>query len=152
MPVWREVLESGGVRESVGNSIFQSLVGDVRVTVLGAIPLTEAELKDHIAEAVQWESQVRCVLVDVQPGGALSPRDRVSLSNAGLLVKPTAVMVDSKLTRSILTAVSWLGGNMAAFAPGALDDACDHLNIDASQRMTIARTLHSLRPRLKKPA
>ena len=134
------------------NSIFQSLVGDVRVTVLGAIPLTDPELKEHIAEALRWEPQVRCVLVDVQASGTLSPRDRVALSNAGLLVKPTAVMVDSKLTRSILTAVSWLGGNMAAFAPGALDDACDHLRIDAGQRMTIARTLHALRPRLSKPA
>jgi hypothetical protein len=140
------------VGSRVGNSILQAWVGDVRVVAQGAIPLTDAELREHIAEAVRWEQQVRCVLVEVQRGGVLSPRDRVALGNAGLLAKPTAVLVDSLLTRSILTAVSWLGGSMAAFAPQELDEASNHLQIDQAQRPAIARALGALRPRLAKPA
>ena len=96
--------------------------------------------------------QVRCVIVEVQPGGALSPRDRVALASAGLLAKPTAVLVDSRLTRSILTAVSWLGSDMAAFAPSSLSEACAHLHIDPTQHRPIERTLASLRVRLLRSA
>lgn len=130
-------------------SIVQALAGNVRVALLAATPLTLAELNAHIVEAVEWEPQVRVVLVEVQPGGALSARDRVALANAGLLAKPSAVLVESKLTRSILTAVSWLGGDMAAFAPSAFVAACDHLHIEPGQRGPIERTLASLRVRLR---
>ena len=65
-----------------------------------------------------WEPRVRCVLVDVVTGGSLTPRDRVALAKAKLLAKPSAVLVESRLTRSILTAVSWLGGNMARSRQG----------------------------------
>ena len=123
-------------------------MGDVRVVALGATPLTSSELSAHIAEAAQWRSTVRCVVVEVQPGGALSARDRVALGEAGLLATPVAVLVESKLTRSILTAVSWLGGNMAAFAPDALEAACEHLEIPSPQRDAIAHTLAMLRPQV----
>lgn len=136
----------------MSSSIAQLLVGDVRVAVMSAMPLTEAALREHIAEAVTWEPQVRCVLVEVQPGGVLSPRDRVALGKAGLLAKPTAVLVESRMTRSILTAVSWLGGKMEAFAPTGLEEACDHLKIDRSQRGAITRALATLRQRLTKPS
>ena len=133
-------------------SIVQALAGDVRVAVLAAAPLSRGELEEHIAEALRWEPQVRCVVVEVQAGGALSARDRVALASAGLLVKPSAILVDSRLTRSILTAVAWLGGDMAAFAPSALSEACAHLRIDPSQRGAIERTLVSLRARLARSA
>jgi hypothetical protein len=126
-------------------AVVQSLVSDVRVVVFGPLVLSAAELEAHIAEAVAWEPRVRCVLVDVVTGGSLTPRDRVALAKAKLLAKPSAVLVDSRLTRSILTAVSWLGGNMAAFTPGALDEACEHLQIGLPERPRIAQAIGALR-------
>src|SRR5262245_47076426 len=124
--------------------IVQSMVGSVRVVALGSTPLSNEELRAHITESIAWDSSVRCVVVDVQSGGSLSPRERVALAEAGLLAKPTAVLVESRLTRSILTAVSWLGGDMAAFKPDALTDACEHLGIEATQCIAIARALSAL--------
>jgi hypothetical protein len=129
-------------------SIAQALVKDVRLVALGPVRPTRPEFDDHIAQALAWESRVRCVLVSVGDGGSLDAKERVALAKAGLLAKPCAVLVSSPLTRSILTAVRWLGGAMSAFAPGELDQACAHLDIPSAQRAAVRAQLHALTERL----
>lgn len=125
-------------------SIAQALVNDVRLVSLGPARPTQPEFEQHVAQALAWEPQVRCVLVVVAAGGALEAKERVALAKAGLLAKPCAVLVTSPLTRTILTAVRWLGGAMSAFAPGELDRACEHLGIPRAQRGAIHAELAAL--------
>ncbi len=129
-------------------SIAQTLINDVRLVALGAVRPTPAEFDQHIAEAQAWEPKVRCVLVAVAEGGSLDAKERVALAKAGLLRKPCAVLVNSPLTRSILTAVHWLGGAMNAFAPAELDRACAHLGIPHAQHAAIRAQLQALRANL----
>jgi hypothetical protein len=125
-------------------SIVQTLVNDLRLVALGPVRPTRPEFEQHIAQALAWEPQVRCVLVSVAEGGALEAQERVALAKAGLLAKPCAVLVKSPLTRSILTAVRWLGGAMSAFAPDELERACEHLEIARAQRPAVRAQLHVL--------
>jgi hypothetical protein len=129
-------------------SIAQALVKDVRLVALGPVRPTRPEFDDHIAQALAWEPRVRCVLVSVGDGGSLDAKERVALAKAGLLAKPCAVLVSSPLTRSILTAVRWLGGAMSAFAPSELDQACAHLDIPGAQRAAVRAQLTALSQRL----
>ena len=125
-------------------SIVQTLVNDLRLVALGPVRPTRPEFDHHIAQALAWEPQVRCVLVSVADGGALDAQERVALAKAGLLMKPCAVLVSSQLTRSILTAVRWLGGAMSAFAPSDLDRACEHLEVTRAQRPAVRIQLNVL--------
>lgn len=132
-------------------SIVQALVNDVRLVALSAVRPTQPEFDQHIAQALAWEPKVRCVMVSVAEGGSLEARERVALARAGLLGKPCAVLVNSPLTRSILTAVRWLGGAMCAFAPAQLDQACALLDIPPAQRAAVSDQLSWLRATLMRP-
>src|SRR5688500_19819263 len=111
--------------------LFQRLVGDVRLVLQGEGHPSDAEIDEHIAEAVDMARFVRAVLVVAEGAKAAGPdaRQRAKMARAGLLRAPTAVVTDSVLARGSMTAVSWGGAPMPGFASEHLSRAYDYLKL-----------------------
>jgi hypothetical protein len=131
--------------------LIQALVGDVRLVLQGAGRPTDGEVDRHIAEAVAMASSVRAVLVVTDGPDAAGPDagQRAKLARAGLLRIPTAVVTESVLARGVMTAVSWLGAPIQAFAPEHLFRAFDFLKISGPVRARIPARLEELKAELR---
>lgn len=65
---------------------------------------------------------------------------------SGLLQKPTAITVDSLLTRGVLTAFRWMGAtSLTGFAVDAFAAAYDFLNIHASLRTRLLSEIAAMK-------
>jgi hypothetical protein len=133
--------------------IFHTLVGDVRLVLQGAGRPTDAEIDQHITEAVAMASAVRAVLVFAEGRDAVGPDagQRAKMARAGLLRIPTAVVTASALARGVMTAVSWLGAPIQGFAPEHLLRAFEFLKISPPVRARIPAQLDSMRAALRAP-
>ncbi len=130
--------------------LFQTLVGDVRVVLQGAGSPTDAEVDRHIAEALAMAGSVRAVLVIAHGRDAAGPgaAQRARMARVGLLRVPTAVVTESVLARGVMTAVSWLGATIRAFAPEQLDQAYEFLDISAPARTRIPAQIEAMKAEL----
>ena len=131
--------------------LLQALVGDVRLVLQGAGRPTDGEVNLHIDEAVAMASSVRAVLVIADGPDAAGPDagQRARMARAGLLRIPTAVVTESVLARGVMTAVSWLGAPIRAFAPEHLFRAFDFLKISGPVRARIPARLEALKAELR---
>jgi hypothetical protein len=125
-------------------------VGDVRLVLQVAGRPTDAEIEQHIAEAKAMAGTVRVVLVIADGPDASGPdaTQRAKMAHAGLLRVPTAVVTQSVLARGIMTAVSWLGAPIQAFAPDRLFQAYEFLQISAPVRARIPPQLEAMKAEL----
>ncbi|HMI88779.1 MAG TPA: hypothetical protein VK550_32090 [Polyangiaceae bacterium] len=130
--------------------LLQALVGDVRLVLQGVGRPTDAEVDQHVYEALGMAGSVRAVLVVTEGREAAGPdaRQRQKLARAGLLRIPTAVVTESMLARGVMTAVSWLGGPIKGFAPDHLSTALDFLKVSTPVRARIPAQLEALRAEL----
>lgn len=79
-------------------------------------------------------------------GGGPSSVQRSKLSRIPELKRiPSAVVTSSAIGRGIVTAVSWLGTNVRAFAPVNLRGALDFLRVPEELRHGVTREVASLR-------
>jgi hypothetical protein len=130
--------------------IFQRLVGDVRLVLQGAGRPTDAEIDEHIAEALAMASSVRAVLVITDGSDAAGPDagQRAKMARVGLLRIRTAVVTESVLARGVMTAVSWLGAPIRGFGPEDLLSAFNFLEISGPVRARIPAQLDVLKAEL----
>lgn len=63
-----------------------------------------------------------------------------------------AVMLDSRLARGAVTALSWFNPKIKAFNLEQLDEACSHLGLSAEQTQAVQASLESMRSRLLEQA
>lgn len=137
------------MREGEERGYIQRLVGDLRVLVLGSRMLTEAEFDAHIVEAVSMAGSVRAVILAVLGSPPMSAERRAKLERAGLVRVPTAVLTDSVLIRSILTALRWLGGDARPFPLDAEMRACEFLEVPVASRQAVVSELRAMIAELK---
>jgi hypothetical protein len=135
----------------VAHTILQRLVGDVRVVVRRAERPTPEEFDEHVAEASAMGDAVRVALVVVIGTGRPTEFDahqRAKLAQGGLLARPHAVLTPA-VAPGCMTAMSWLGAELAAFAPGEFDEACDFLKIQRRLRLELVDAIASLKAQLE---
>lgn len=144
-----QLFRSGG-EPAKKRVLLQRRVGDVRLVLQGNGQPTDAEMGEHIEEAIRMAGFVRAVLVVAEGPSAAGPdaRHRAKMARAGLLRVPTAVVTESVLARGIMTAVSWLGAPIQGFAPAQLSRACDYLKVSSSVRARITDRLEAMRAEL----
>jgi hypothetical protein len=130
--------------------LFQRRVGDVRLVLQGEGRPSDAEIDEHIAEAIEMARFVRAVLVVAEGPKAAGPdaRQRAKMARAGLLRVPTAVVSDSFLARGIMTAVSWVGAPIRGFASEHLSRAYEYLKLSGPVRARIPAQLAAMRSEL----
>ncbi len=131
-------------------STLQRLVGDVRVVVMANRPRRSGEFDAHIAEALAMAPRMRATLVvNLEPGAAMTATERKRLVSVGLFAFPCAVLMEGAVARSIFTALRWLGVvNVGSFAPHELHKACDYLRVSSEQRESIATAIRQLTAQL----
>jgi hypothetical protein len=82
-------------------------------------------------------------------GGGPSSIQRSKLSRIPeLKTIPSAVVTSSAVGRGIVTAVSWLGTKVRAFAPANVQGALEYLRVPEELRLGVLREVASLRMRL----
>jgi hypothetical protein len=116
-------------------SIRQRLTGDIRVVIMARRARLDGEFDAHVAEALAMAPAVRAVfVVEAEPGANLDAAERRKLISAGLFKVPAVVLTESQTARLIMTAVRWMGNNVAGFAAHQFVDACNHLGVGAELR------------------
>jgi hypothetical protein len=112
---------------------------------------TDGEVDLHIDQAMAMASSVRAVLVvtDGPDAGGPDAGQRAKMARVGMLRMPTAVVTESVLARGVMTAVSWLGAPVRAFAPEDLFRAFDFLKISSPVRARIPARLEALKAELR---
>lgn len=136
---------------SVAHTLLQKLVGDVRLVVRRAERPAPEEFDAHVAEAAAMGDAVRVALVVVIGSGRPTEFDahqRAKLAQGGLLARPHAVLTPA-VQAGCMTAMSWLGAELAAFAPNEFDLACDFLKIQGRLRLDLADAIASLKAELE---
>ncbi len=124
-------------------------VEDLRIFVIGAGPPTDVEWDAHIAHVRAEASSPYGILV-ASDGGTPTTQQRARLAALeGALRPPTAVLTSSPVVRGVMTVMSWLGGNLRAFAPDAVDSALEHLRVPSAHRPVVVATLETLRRRVR---
>lgn len=122
------------------------LVGDVRLVVTIPGRPSKADFERHLEEAKEMLKSTRVALI--VSGGDLTPGERARMAKAGLFRPKTAVLTNSLFSRGILTAIRWLGGTNAGFAPHQIAEACAFLGIPESQRGDIHQKIAELKMQL----
>jgi hypothetical protein len=147
-------LNLGASRETmtaVPGTMVQAMVDGIRIIVIGPRAPSDEEWDQHLVDAEACLTATRGVLVFSPVAGPTS-RQRAALGkHPALLARPTAIVSASRLTRGIVTAVSWLGGRPRAFSPDAVELAFDFLEVAASARLRILRANDRMRSQLESP-
>lgn len=101
---------------------------------------------DGWIELCAKESPHRLGFLVFSDGGGPSSVQRSKLSRIPELKRiPSAVVTSSAVGRGIVTAVSWLGTKVRAFAPVNVRDALDYLRVPEDLRHGVLREVASLR-------
>ena len=132
-------------------ALLQRRVGTLRLVLQGNGHPSDAEVEQHIAEAVAMADYISAVLVVADGENASGPdaRQRSKMAQAGLLRVPTAVVTDSVLARGIMTAVSWLGAQIRGFSHHQLAQAFEFLQLSESVRARVPEQLEAMRGELR---
>ena len=122
------------------------LVGDVRLVVTIPGRPSKVDFERHLEEAKAMLGSTRVALI--VSGGDLTAGERARMAEAGIFRPKTAVLTSSLFARGILTAIRWLGGTNAGFAPHQFAEACAFLGIPESQRGEIRQKIAELKAQL----
>lgn len=114
-----------------------SVVGDVLVAVHAEANPTDADWAAYLdaCRTLQVTNQAIRVLV-ITYGGTPTSTQRSALNELNKqATDPTrvAVMVDSRITRGAVTALSWFNPEVRAFGLKQLGDACAHLGVPSEE-------------------
>ena len=142
------IVASAGAKGAKQFGILYELVGDVGIVVMGPA-IDVAEFDAYVQAAVKLAPSVRVVLVVPGYSADLTAGQRAKLRAAGLLRSPTAVLTHSAIARSVMTAIRWMGGTVAAFKPDRFDEAFDYLKIAEALRPQIRARIAAMRPRVR---
>jgi hypothetical protein len=118
---------------------------DVAIAVHTEQPPSDGEWDGWI-ELCARQTPDRLGFLIFSDGGGPSSVQRSKLSRIPELKKiPSAVVTSSAVGRGIVTAVSWLGTKVRAFAPVNLRDALDYLRVPEGVHDGLLREVASMR-------
>ncbi|MCH9686671.1 MAG: hypothetical protein K0V04_34885 [Deltaproteobacteria bacterium] len=123
-------------------SILFERHGKLILLVHGRIAPTKEEWAQYVTflqEAAEQDVNGLLVLTD---GVGPDSTQRRMVSSIELR---TAVVTHSRIARGIVTALSWMGANIQAFALTQIDDSLGFLNVPADDHLAIARRLAAMR-------
>jgi hypothetical protein len=128
--------------------------GGTIISLHNALPPTREDwseymeaLRDLIARhGGKTESLSRLVLTD---GGSPNPAQRGEVNRFldGRQLR-VAIITDSTMVRSVVTALSWFNSLIKAFSPEALNAAFEHLKVSMLDQSIIRKTLYHMQPEL----
>ncbi len=124
-----------------------SVVNGILVTVHSAAPPRDDEWTRYLRDAGTTGLTGNLVLTDGGGPNAMQRKQIEELPQIRLL--PTAVVTTSRLVRGIVTAISWMGKNIRAVAPTALDAAFDYMQVKPVARASLLSTIERLRAQHK---
>ncbi len=116
-----------------------TFVDDTLLCVHGLSPPDPKEWAAFIAESLSGSTKMRQVLVFADVGLSPVQRKEVADSVAKAGTKAVAVVCFSRLTRTVVTGLGWMTRIHRAFAPAALTDAFDFLQLTQKQRAELLR-------------
>ena len=119
----------------------RAFVGHVMVYVGGPKRPSQGEWEEHIAALRAHAAAYPNMCSIIWPGAAgLTPRERGQVARTLPKGARTAVMTASALSRGVVTALSWFGLGIRAFALNQESEAVAHLGLstDAAKRVLAA--------------
>jgi hypothetical protein len=121
------------------------LIGNTAVMVHTKVDPTDQEWGVWVRELKRMQLLPTSLLVFTEGGGPnATQRKLVSEVLAGRVL-PTAVMSESRVVRCIVTAFSWLGWQINAFAPGEEHAALAWLHVEPSLAAQVVKEASALR-------
>jgi hypothetical protein len=92
--------------------------------------------------------ELKCLVVFGESDGpnARQRKQLQPLSNFERL--PTAVITTSFVARGVVTALSWFGATIRAFAPAFVEDAFSWLGLSTDERLDVLRRVATLKAQL----
>jgi hypothetical protein len=128
-------------------TMLHEVRGGVMVTVHGDLPIADAEWDAFLAAAGAAPRLTACLISADRQGP--NARQRAKLATLPQMYPlPKAVVTTSVVVRGIVTATSWLGTNIRAFAPHRIDDAFDYLKVVRGERAALLECVALMKTRL----
>jgi hypothetical protein len=106
----------------------------------------EAVWASFVATMKELRSEVGRVLV-FSAGGSPNAKQRAHLRQQVGTIH-AAILTDSIVARGAVTALSWLGLSIAAFAPPQVTGAMDYIGVPPDERELVRRTLGHVKARV----
>jgi len=117
------------------------------INVQGDAPPSDGDWDEFLA-AVAAASNLRAFLICADNHGPnVSQRAKLAKMRSKFPL-PKAVVTTSMVVRGIVTATSWLGSNVRAFAPSHIDEAFDYLDVPKPLRAGLLERVALLKTRL----
>lgn len=129
-----------------------TFMNGLSVSIHSDVPPTDEEWDTQIAECVARaeKHELRGGFVMTEGRGAPNALQRARISDQPDLQKlPVAIVTRSRFVRGVVTALSWLGKEMAAFPPAEINRAFSYLQItDPDEQAGIRQAVVRLRREL----
>jgi hypothetical protein len=128
-------------------TMLHEVRGSMMINVQGDMPLADADWDEFLAAAAA-APRLTAYFISADNYGP-DARQRAKLATLPHLYPlPKAVVTTSLAVRGIVTATSWLGTNIRAFAPSRVDDAFDYLGVARPNRAALLECVALLKTRL----
>lgn len=128
-------------------SMLHELQGDVMLVVQGDVPVVDDDWDEYLATLAANPS-VKAFLISADNHGP-NANQRAKLANLRSIDPlPKAVVTTSMAVRGIVTALSWLGSNIRAFAPNQIEGAFEYLGVASNAHAALLERLALLKTRL----
>jgi hypothetical protein len=125
-------------------SMLHELQGDVMLVVQGDVPVVDGDWDEYLA-ALDASPSLKAFLISADNHGP-NASQRAKLATLHRIDPlPKAVVTTSMGARGIVTALSWLGSNIRAFAPNQIDRAFDYLGVANDARAALLGRLALLK-------
>jgi hypothetical protein len=126
------------------------VVGNVLVSVYTDKPPSDDEAAAILAEMKKLDlNQTRAFIVTSGGAPTTAQRKRV-YDMLGPVELTAAVLSDSRLVRSVATAMAWFNKNLKIFSPHELDDALAFLGVPPNQFPLFRREVEKLQAELRR--
>jgi hypothetical protein len=136
---------AGEQRTTNVSMVYQRAAGTM-VIANGPTNPTETEWATYIASIKDLGSQVQRVLV-FTAGGTLNAKQRADIER--LLGKVRiSILTNSIVARGTVTALSWFGISVAAFAHDQVTRAMDYIGVPPGERELVRETLERAKIRV----
>lgn len=133
------------------NIVFK-VIDRLFLVAYGTSDPTKEEWAGYLEEVERHGTDRTMHLVFTNGGGPNAGQRRKLEKLLGGRIVPVAVISDSASVRAMVTAMSWVNGEIRVFPPTGMYDALSYLEIPASRADLIVRELGKLRRLLGGPA
>jgi predicted Fe-S protein YdhL (DUF1289 family) len=133
---------------AVAKTLSFERVGAIYLLVHDEVAPNDEDWRAHVAFLRQAMPELKAVLVFGDGAGPNASQRKLLQSIPGVNRCPTAVITISVVARGIVTAISWFGATIRAFAPAALAEAFAWLGLSEAERLAVLRRIAELKAQL----